>query len=56
MGIKKETYETLKTITIAVLVSSIIAFVGGVQFQKTQDKQVNSAVNSAVNQVASQSK
>jgi cell division protein FtsN len=44
----KNTIETVKTVVIAVLVTAIIAFIGGMKFQAREHAQVQSAVNSAV--------
>lgn len=44
----KNTVETVKTVTIAVLVTAIIAFIGGMKFQAREHAQVQGAVNSAV--------
>jgi uncharacterized membrane protein YGL010W len=44
----KNTVETVKTVVIAVLVTAIIAFVGGMKFQAREHAQVQNAVNSAV--------
>lgn len=43
----KERKETLKTIVIAVLISSIIAFVAGVRYEKSQQADLQSALKQA---------
>jgi hypothetical protein len=44
----KNTVETVKTVVIAVLVTAVIAFIGGMKFQAREHAQVQSAVNNAV--------
>lgn len=53
---KKPDLETIKTIVISVLVTAIIAFIGGINYQSHQQTMVNDAVknvaqNSPVSQV-----
>lgn len=54
----KNTIETVKTIVISVLVTAIVAFVGGMKFQDHQQAMVNDAVKnvSSVTPVAQQVK
>lgn len=47
----KNAVETVKTVVIAVLVTAIIAFIGGMKFQAREHSQTQSAVNSAVAQI-----
>lgn len=51
MKITKQTVETVKTIVIAVLVTGIIAFVGGMKYEAHNAQRVDSAVKSAVQNV-----
>lgn len=41
---KKQTVETVKTVVIAVLVTAIIAFVGGMRYHARETAQVKAAV------------
>lgn len=56
MKVSKEAIETIKTVTIAVLITGAVAFVGGVKYQIHTQNTIDAAVKSAVSQnVASQS-
>lgn len=48
MANKKQQIETIKTVAIAVLVSGIIAFGGGVQYQKSVQDDVDVVVENNV--------
>lgn len=41
---KKQTIETLKTVAIVALATGIIAFIGGVKYQKAQTTSVRTEV------------
>jgi hypothetical protein len=45
---KKQTIETIKTVTIAVLVTAVIAFIAGVQYQESRQHEIDTAVDNAV--------
>lgn len=47
----KEAKETIKTIVITVLVTGIIAFVGGVQYEKTNSKQIEQSAQTLLKSV-----
>lgn len=49
--INKTQIETIKTITIAILITGIVAFVAGMRYQASQDMQVKSAVQAATQEV-----
>lgn len=40
----KTTVETVKTVLIAVLVTGVVAFIGGMHYQSAQNAQVKAAV------------
>lgn len=50
--LNKGTVETIKTVVIAVLVTAVVAFIGGMQYAQRQEARVNNAVKSAQAQVA----
>lgn len=52
----KERVETLKTVTIAVLVTGIIAFIGGAKYQANQHNQVQVQAKSIVSSLKTQSR
>lgn len=45
--IKKGTIETVKTVTIAILVTAVIAFVGGMHFSNQRNAEMQKAVKQA---------
>ena len=47
----KQTVETVKTVVIAVLVTGVIAFVAGMQFNARENAQAEARVQSAVQQL-----
>ena len=48
---KKLNIETIKTIVITILITAIIAFVGGMKYQKSQTEQVKSEAATIVKNV-----
>jgi predicted negative regulator of RcsB-dependent stress response len=48
---KKLNIETIKTIIITILITGIIAFVGGMQYQKNQTEQVKAEAATIVKNV-----
>lgn len=48
---KKFNVETIKTIIITILITGIIAFVGGMQYQKNQTEQVKAEAATIVKNV-----
>lgn len=44
----KRTTEIIKTVIITILITANIAFIGGMQYQKKQDNNVNNAVQQQV--------
>jgi hypothetical protein len=42
--IKRGTIEAIKTVLIAVLITGLLAFIGGMQYQKHQQAEVQKAV------------
>jgi len=48
---KKLNIETIKTIVITILVTGMIAFIGGMQYQKSQTEQVKSEAATIVKNV-----
>lgn len=48
---KKLNIETIKTIIITILITGIIAFIGGMQYQKNQTEQVKSEAATIVKNV-----
>lgn len=48
---KKFNIETIKTIIITILITGIIAFVGGMQYQKNQTEQVKAEAATIVKNV-----
>ena len=48
---KKLNVETIKTIVITILITAIIAFVGGMKYQKSQTEQVKSEAATIVKNV-----
>jgi hypothetical protein len=48
MKVPKQTIETTKTVVIAVLITGVIAFVGGMQYQSSLQAQTNAQVKQAV--------
>ena len=46
--VKKGTVETIKTVLIAVLVTAVIAFIGGMHFSNQRNAELQSAVKQAV--------
>nr|DAP16301.1 MAG TPA: hypothetical protein [Caudoviricetes sp.] len=47
----KNKIETIKTVVITVLITAIVAFIGGMQYQKVQHNQVKSEVSSIIKNV-----
>lgn len=45
----KQAIETVKTVAIAVLITAIVAFIGGMQFQSREHAQVQAAVQASKN-------
>lgn len=45
--LKKSTIEAIKTVTIAVLVTALVAFIGGVKYANKQQAQIDQAVKKA---------
>jgi Mn2+/Fe2+ NRAMP family transporter len=45
--IKKGTIETVKTVIIAILVTAVIAFVGGMHFSNQRNAEMQGAVKAA---------
>lgn len=48
---KKLNIETIKTIIITILITTIIAFIGGMQYQKNQTEQVKAEAATIVKNV-----
>nr|DAQ73348.1 MAG TPA: hypothetical protein [Caudoviricetes sp.] len=48
---KKLNIETIKTIVITILITGMIAFIGGMQYQKSQTEQVKSEAATIVKNV-----
>ena len=48
---KKFNIETIKTIIITILITGIIAFIGGMQYQKNQTEQVKTEAATIVKNV-----
>jgi hypothetical protein len=48
---KKFNIETIKTIIITILITGIIAFIGGMQYQKNQTEQVKAEAATIVKNV-----
>jgi hypothetical protein len=48
---KKLNIETIKTIIITILITAIIAFIGGMQYQKNQTEQVKAEAATIVKNV-----
>lgn len=48
---KKFNVETIKTIIITILITGIIAFIGGMQYQKNQTEQVKTEAATIVKNV-----
>ena len=48
---KKLNIETIKTIIITILITGIIAFIGGMQYQKNQTEQVKTEAATIVKSV-----
>lgn len=48
---KKLNIETIKTIIITILITGIIAFIGGMQYQKNQTEQVKAEAATIVKNV-----
>ena len=48
---KKLNIETIKTIIITILITGIIAFIGGMQYQKNQTEQVKTEAATIVKNV-----
>lgn len=48
---KKLNIETIKTIIITILITGIIAFIGGMQYQKNQTEQVKTEAAAIVKNV-----
>nr|DAK70241.1 MAG TPA: Protein of unknown function (DUF3139) [Caudoviricetes sp.] len=48
---KKFNIETIKTIVITILITAIIAFIGGMQYQKHQTEQVKAEAATIVKNV-----
>lgn len=46
--LNSKTIETIKTVTIAVLITAIVAFIGGNVYANKQHDQLQSAVHNAV--------
>lgn len=51
--VRKSKWETLKTIIIAVLITGIITFVGGMKYQESLSAQVESARTNAISETKS---
>lgn len=45
--INKGTVETIKTVVIAVLITAIVAFIGGMHFASAQEARVSEAAKAA---------
>ena len=48
---KKPNIETIKTIVITILITGMIAFIGGMKYQKSQTEQVKSEAATIVKNV-----